>query len=71
MIFNPARDIALAAELRDIRGAGGIPTLLLILDGEPVNVGLDGDDLAILLAERVTFDVAAGFRIEPPSEGAP
>ncbi|RBO73045.1 hypothetical protein [Microbacterium sp. H6] len=65
MIFAPEKDTALTAELRALRAAGGVPILLLIHEGEPVTVGLDGDELVILPPERVTFDAAVGYRIEP------
>lgn len=70
MIFDPAKDALLAAELRELRDEGGTPTLLLICAGEPINVGLDDDELVILPPERVLFDVAAGYRLEPPPEGS-
>lgn len=72
MIFNAEKDDALAAELRALRAAGGVPTLLLMRAGAPIHVGLsETDELAIIPSDRVTFDAAVGFRIEPALEGAP
>lgn len=71
MIFSPTKDEAIAAELRALSAAGGIPALLMLYQGGPVHVGLVDDSLAIISPSRVTFDAAAGVRIEPEPTLAP